>query len=126
MCSAKARPVLSFPAAGILRGEHVDPGETVAQALAREFFEETGWVLAKTLVELPPKSWHADDGTRLERQFVVTVKGDLARPTLEDGKVDLWHWIGAGDLPTLLENRDDIDTLIHASIKEAFDFLDAS
>ena len=112
-----------FPGCWDLAGGHVDPGETVEQALAREIFEETGWELANTLTELPPKSWHAADGKRLERHFVVTVKGDLTRPIREDGKVDHWCWIGAGDLPILLKNRGDIDTLIHDSIKEALEFL---
>lgn len=115
-----------FPGCWDLAGGHVDPDETAEQALAREIFEEAGWELANTLTELRPKNWHAADGKRLEGQFVVTVRGDLTRPVLEDGKVDRWRWIGAGDLPILLENRGDIDTLIHDSIKEAFDFLDNS
>lgn len=82
-----------FPGCWDLAGGHVDPGETVKDALYREVFEETGWTVVQVRTELFPKTWQAEDGLRQERQFIVTVSGDLAAPVLETGKVDAWCWI---------------------------------
>lgn len=99
-----------------MAGGHVNPGETVEDALTREVFEGTGWTVDALHTELSPKTWQADDGPRLERQFIVTTSGDLSNPTLETGKVDAWTWIDHENLATLKENRSTDDTFIHDSV----------
>ena len=115
-----------FPNCWDLAGGHVDPGETVQEALAREVFEETGWSVATVLTELPAKTWQADDVARAERQFILTVDGDLAAPKLESGKVNAWRWIGRTALNVLQENRATKDHFVRDSVKEALTWLDAN
>jgi len=115
-----------FPGCWDLAGGHVDPGETVEDALSREVFEETGWTVDQVCAELSPKAWQAEDGPRHERQFILTVSGDLTAPVLETGKVDAWCWIDQDNLSTLKQNRPAGDTFIHDSVLEAFDWLDAN
>jgi 8-oxo-dGTP pyrophosphatase MutT (NUDIX family) len=115
-----------FPGCWDLAGGHVDPGETVENALTREVFEETGWTVDALHTELSPKTWQADDGPRLERQFIVTTSGDLSNPTLETGKVDAWSWIDHENLATLKENRSTDDTFVHDSVLEALNWLNTN
>lgn len=115
-----------FPGCRDLAGGHVDPGETVEDALSREVFEETGWTVVQVRAELSPKIWQAKDGPRHERQFIVTVSGDLTAPDLENGKVDAWRWIDRENLSTLKQNRPAGDSFIHDSVLEALDWLDAN
>ena len=79
-----------FPGCWDLAGGHVDPGESVEHALTREVFEETGWQVGQIRTELSQKTWQAEDRPRFERQFIVSVFGDLEAPKLESGKVDAW------------------------------------
>lgn len=115
-----------FPGCRDLAGGHVDPGETVEDALSREVFEETGWTVDALRTELSPKTWRSEDGPKLEPQFIVTVSGDLSNPTLETGKVDAWSWIGRENLATLNENRSTNDTFIHDSVLEGLNWLDTN
>src|SRR6478609_4770905 len=70
-----------FPGAWDYVGGHVEPGERLTDALAREIEEETGWRLDRIIRVLPPAGWTGDDGQRrVEYDFVVTVHGDLGAP----------------------------------------------
>jgi 8-oxo-dGTP diphosphatase len=83
-------------------GGHVEPGERMLEALAREVEEETGWRLVGTPVLVHVADW---DGRR-EFDFLVDVEGDLSRPRLEVPQHVEFRWVGAGELSLLDENRD--------------------
>ncbi|MEU9504356.1 NUDIX domain-containing protein [Streptomyces sp. NPDC048196] len=110
-----------FPGAWDIVGGHVEPGETLLQALAREVAEETGWRLRRVRTLLGVTAWTGDDGggLRHEADYLVEVDGDLDRPALEWSKHSAYDWFGPADLHRLTENRASGELLIHDLIARA-------
>ncbi|MEU5211567.1 NUDIX domain-containing protein [Streptomyces sp. NPDC020742] len=110
-----------FPGCWDIVGGHVEPGESLLDALGREIAEETGWRLRRVRHLLGVISWTGDDGRgrRREADYVVEVDGDLDRPALEWSKHTAYDWFGPDDLPRLKESRAAGDTIIHDVIAEA-------
>ncbi|MFF4841618.1 NUDIX hydrolase [Streptomyces collinus] len=110
-----------FPDSWDIVGGHVEPGETLLDALAREVEEETGWRLRRVRRHLGTTTWHGDDGLGLrhEADFLVDVEGDLDRPALERSKHSGYDWFGPGDLERLKENRRPGEYLIHDLVARA-------
>lgn len=107
-------------------GGHVEPGETLDEALRREVYEETGWTVAGVLETLGECRWRGNDGfERVETDFLVAIDGDLSRPRLEAGKHTEYRWLGPADLDILLENRDPGDDLLQRIVRHAFARLPA-
>ncbi|MFP3989691.1 NUDIX domain-containing protein [Streptomyces sp. E11-3] len=104
-----------FPDAWDIVGGHVEPGETLLEALAREVEEETGWRLARVRRFLGTVTWTGDDGAgvRHEADYLVEVDGNLDAPALEWSKHSGYAWFGPGDLPRLKANCPPGDYLIH-------------
>lgn len=104
-----------FPDSWDIVGGHVEAGETLLAALAREIAEETGWRLRRVCRLLATSTWQGDDGAGLrhEADFLVEVDGDLARPALEWGRHTAYAWFGPGDLERLKENRRPGEFLVH-------------
>jgi 8-oxo-dGTP diphosphatase len=98
-----------LPGCWDVAGGHVDPGETLLEALEREVWEETGW----RVVGSPQLAYVADwtygeadpGGGRREFDFLVDVEGDLARPRLERPQQIEFRWIGPDEITLLDENR---------------------
>lgn len=107
-----------FPNCWDLVGGHVEEGEDVVIALQREICEETGWTMRALGAEISPKKWIVDGVEYLERQFVVTVDGDLNNPRLEIGKVTEYRWIDEKDVLILKDNRPDDDCIIFDAVVE--------
>jgi 8-oxo-dGTP pyrophosphatase MutT (NUDIX family) len=110
-----------FPGTWDVVGGHVEPGEGLMEALAREIREETGWRLRRVRRFLGVVTWSGDDGggLRHEADYVVEVAGDLDRPALEWEKHTAYGWFGSADLPRLKENVASGDHLIHDLIARA-------
>ena len=110
-----------FPNCWDIVGGHVEPGETLDEALAREVAEETGWTVSVVLGQTGEYRYTGDDGLeRLETDFLVRVDGDLSRPRLEAGKHTEYRWLTAADLPLLDENRKVDDGLIRTVVAAGF------
>jgi len=93
-----------FPNTWDIVGGHVEPGESVDEALRREVEEETGWRISVVLGPVGEFSYTGDDGQdRVEQDFLVRVDGNLDRPRLEKGKHTEWRWITEADLDLLDE-----------------------
>ncbi|MFF3643206.1 NUDIX hydrolase [Streptomyces sp. NPDC002564] len=94
-----------FPGRWDIVGGHVEPGEALLDALAREIEEETGWLLRRVRRFLGLVTWAGDDGcgVRHEADYLVEVAGDLAEPSLEWAKHSAYGWFGPDDLDALTE-----------------------
>jgi 8-oxo-dGTP pyrophosphatase MutT (NUDIX family) len=94
-------------------GGHVEAGETLLEALAREVEEESGWRLTGTPRLIFMADWetidHGRPNRRREFDFLVEVEGDLDHPRLEWPLHTEYRWVGLEDLDVLDENagRDD-------------------
>ncbi|ANP51636.1 8-oxo-dGTP pyrophosphatase MutT (NUDIX family) [Streptomyces griseochromogenes] len=110
-----------FPDCWDIVGGHVEPGESLLDALAREVAEETGWRLCRVRRLLGVATWTGDDGngTRHEADYLVEVEGDLDHPALEWSKHTAYDWFGPDDLSRLKENRAPGEYLIHDLIAKA-------
>ncbi len=110
-----------FPDSWDIVGGHVEAGETLLEALAREVEEETGWRLRHVRRSLGTTTWTGDDGAGLrhEADYLVEVEGDVDRPVLERSKHADHGWFGPDDLDRLRENRQPGQFLIHDLIARA-------
>ena len=112
-----------LPGAWDIAGGHVEAGESVVQALAREIEEETGWRLDRVVADLGCITW-SDAGHEIQEvDYIVTVSGDLGAPRLEAGKHDAWAWITERDLDMLRVSRRKGDQLLHGIVERAFRWL---
>ncbi|MEE1772256.1 NUDIX domain-containing protein [Streptomyces sp. JV185] len=110
-----------FPDTWDIVGGHVEPGETLLDALAREIEEETGWRLRRVRRFLGTSTWTGEDGAGLrhEADYLVEVDGDLRDPDLEWSQHSAFGWFGPGGLERLKENRAPGEFLIHDLIARA-------
>lgn len=110
-----------FPDTWDIVGGHVEAGESLMDALAREVKEETGWRLRRVRRFLGTCTWTGDDGAGLrhEADYLVEVDGDLDHPALEWSKHSAYDWFGPegpdgpDGLTRLKENAVPGEFLIH-------------
>jgi 8-oxo-dGTP diphosphatase len=113
-----------FPNTWDVVGGHVEPGETLADALRREVTEETGWQLSVVLGPVGDYTYTGEDGLqRVETDFLVRVDGDLDKPRLEVGKHTEYRWLGPDDLAVLDENVKVNDGMIRRIAEDGFAVL---
>ena len=92
-----------WPGVWDIVGGHMEPGESAADALAREVREETGWAVVHIGPLVAEWEWEHGAIRRREYDYFVDVLGDLSAPTLNPNEHDAWMWIGAETLDRLLE-----------------------
>jgi 8-oxo-dGTP diphosphatase len=109
-----------FPGCWECVGGHVEPGETMEEALAREIHEETGWTLRRIVARVGEWRWQAGGEPHREVDFLVEVDGDLAAPQLEPHTHTEYRWVGDEDLAELLDDGDRGNQLTHQALTEAF------
>ncbi|PZG07051.1 NUDIX hydrolase [Micromonospora craterilacus] len=113
-----------FPNCWDIVGGHLEPGETVEEALRREVTEETGWRVSEIVGPVGEYRYVGDDGlARIESDWLIRVDGDLAAPVLEADKHTEYRWLGPDDLDLLDEHRDVNDGLIRQIAERAFTIL---
>ncbi|HVK19852.1 MAG TPA: NUDIX domain-containing protein [Actinokineospora sp.] len=103
----RAPHVRHFPGCWDIVGGHVEPGEDLRTALAREVLEETGWQLDAVLGLVHVVDWTARDGVpKREIDVLATVSGDLGRPRIEADKFTGFGWFGEAGLLELATDGD--------------------
>jgi 8-oxo-dGTP pyrophosphatase MutT (NUDIX family) len=105
-------------------GGHLEPGESVMQALHREVAEETGWRVTEVLDIVGEYAYRGDDGQdRIECDFLVRVAGDLDAPCLEAGKHTEFRWLEPAGLDLLDEYKPPSEWLLRELVAGGFDAL---
>jgi 8-oxo-dGTP diphosphatase len=104
-----------------LVGGHVEPGESLLEALMREVSEETGWIVRGEPSLLHVADWEVvvDSRTRRYREFdfVVDVDGDLDAPELGGGEHTDFRWVGHDDLELFDANQGRDDGLVRRIVE---------
>jgi 8-oxo-dGTP pyrophosphatase MutT (NUDIX family) len=103
-------------------GGHVEDGETLEQALAREVQEETEWILRRIGSQVADWEWESDGTVRRELDYLVEVEGDLMAPRLEATKHDMYAWVGPDNLELMMEGRGDGDYRLRDIVARALHF----
>jgi 8-oxo-dGTP diphosphatase len=109
-----------FPSCWECVGGHVEPGETMQAALAREVHEETGWTLRRIVARVGEWTWEAAGEPHREVDFLIEVEGDLAAPQLERQTHTEFRWVGDVDLAELLDDGDRGNHLTLQALTQAF------
>ncbi|HSL42231.1 MAG TPA: NUDIX domain-containing protein [Anaerolineales bacterium] len=108
-------------------GGHVEAGETLIAALAREIQEETGWQLQQVTRLVGMYDWESIgiDSPVLKREFdfLAVVHGDLDKPQIESEKVMAYQWIGRTQVDLVQENRQPTDRFMIDLLTDAFRYL---
>jgi 8-oxo-dGTP diphosphatase len=98
----RAPHVRLFPGCWDIVGGHVEDGETLCTALAREIEEETRWRLVRVDGMVDVFDWSGGDGARRrEIDVLATVEGDLTRPVIEQDKFVEARWLDGAELRRL-------------------------
>ena len=117
-----------FPGCWDIAGGHVDPGETIYDALEREINEETGWRLNKIINLIYQFDWETSHNNEIikkrEFDFLVTVEGDLRNPVIEENKFSEYRWVGDNDIEILKENRPAGDYAIYEMVKKSLKYME--
>lgn len=109
-----------YPDCWDIIGGHVESGECLTVALAREVREETGWELARIITLLDVCDWQTEQGVRKrEFAFLAEIEGDLERPQLEWPKHTAFRWVDLAELDLLKEQRLAGDDLLYQIVKRA-------
>jgi 8-oxo-dGTP pyrophosphatase MutT (NUDIX family) len=98
----------------------IDPGETPAQAAARETLEETGWEpgLLRPLFRYQPTNGVSDQSFHIFAADTATHRGD---PT-DHGEAERVEWVSVADLRRLVQDGQMLDGLSLTSILYALAF----
>ncbi len=110
-----------FPNGWDIVGGHLEEGETIKEALAREIYEETGWSLEEIITHILSFDWLGDGQEKREFAFLVKVKGDLNNPKLEKDKHSAYLWIKESEIEILADNKNDM--YIYNLVKKAFELI---
>ena len=112
-----------WPGCWDLAGGHVEPGETLEEALLREIREETGWELARiiAIIDLFDGEIEGGDEKIYEVDFLVEIVGDLEHPQLEWSKNSEFRWIGLSEVELLMENRREADIFVYNIVKKGLE-----
>jgi 8-oxo-dGTP diphosphatase len=111
-----------WPGCWDLVGGHVEPGETLEEALRREIREETGWKLARIGPIVDVYDGKTVNGDEIyEVDFLVEIDGDLEHPQLEWSKNSEFRWISLAEIETLKENRQEADIFIYEIVKKGLE-----
>jgi len=102
-------------------GGHVEPEESLEQALRREVTEETGWTVVGEPSLVFVCDWQlAPDEPRREFDFIVSVDGQLAKPRLAPTEHVHHRWITREEIGLFDENDGADDGLLRRIVDAAF------
>jgi 8-oxo-dGTP pyrophosphatase MutT (NUDIX family) len=102
----KRAPDAALPNLWDIVGGHVEPGESLLDALHREVEEETGWTVVGDATLAFVSDWEipGDPVGRREFDFVVRVDGDLDRPRLAPAEHVDARWVSGDEIAIFDEN----------------------
>ncbi len=116
-----------WPGCWDLVGGHVEPGETLEEALRREIREETGWKLARIGSIIDIYEGKIENGEEIyEVDFLVEIEGDLEHPQLEWSKNSEFRWIDLTEIELLKENRQEADLFVYEIVKKGLELAGSS